>query len=425
VRRKLLIGFGLIALIITIGLLLLRDQESIYVRSAYRASDPQFPAYLGAIVAGPVTRGGRFEVLTNGVEIMPAMLDAINQARQHIVFETYVFNDGAYGRQFATALADAARRGVTVYLLLDAFGAKGIGADNERQMRDAGVHIAWFNPLRFSQLQEINGRTHRKILVVDGKVGFTGGVGIADYWGGNAESKDHWRDTHFRIEGPPLRYLEACFYENWIESAGIVMPVLEEPDDWPAAHDPEGEAEPVSVPVWSSPVGGHNGVKKLFLLSIAAAARTLDIQTPYLVLDGSTGWTLLEAAARGVRIRLLVEGDQTDARVVKFAGRAAYERLLTAGIEIYEYQPTMMHAKAMIVDGTWSVIGSSNFDNRSFELNDENNIGVADRSLAAQLTEDFEKDLARSTRITLETWRARPWHDRAREWFWGHFGELF
>ena len=420
--RKLGLAFGVFALLVALVLVLMKDQESIYVRSAYRADDARFPAYVAAIVAGPVTRGGRFEVLTNGVEIMPAMLEAIRAARERIVFETYVFTDGEYGRQFSAALADAARRGVTVYLTLDAIGAKGIGDDNEKRMTDAGVHVAWFNPVTFNQVQEINGRTHRKVLVVDGEVGFTGGVGVADFWAGNADSKESWRDTHFRIEGPPLRYLEACFYENWIESAGVVMPVIEEEAE--LAGD-VAASDIVSVPVWSSPVGGHNGVKKLYLLSIAAASRTIDIQTPYFVMDGSTSWSLLDAAARGVRVRLLVEGEHTDAKAVKHASREGYDELLEAGIEIYEYQPTMMHAKALVVDGAWSIIGSSNLDNRSLELNDENNIGVADRALAANLLEDFERDLAKTSRITLEAWRQRPLLDRARQRFWGYFSELF
>jgi cardiolipin synthase len=289
-------------------------------------------------------------------------------------------------------------------------------------MRDAGVHIAWFNPISFSQLQEINGRTHRKILVVDGHLAFTGGVGIADYWAGNADHKDHWRDTQFRIEGPPARFLEACFYENWIESAGIVTPEL---NDEAALAAEDGESTIVSIPVWSSPVGGHNGVKKLFLLSIAAAARTIDIQTPYFVMDGSTRWALLDAAARGVKIRLLVEGESTDAKAVKYASRAGYEELLAAGLDIHEYQPTMMHTKAMVVDGVWSIIGSSNLDNRSLELNDENNIAVLDRAFASAILSDFEFDLTRSSQLTLEAWRDRPYLHRLRERFWGYFGELF
>ena len=421
-RRKLWITLAAITLVVTVGLLLAQDQEFIHVQSAYATEDPKFPAYVAAIAGSPLTRGGRFEVLTNGVQIMPAMLAAIEQAQQRIVFETYVFTDGEYARQFSSALAAAARRGVRVYLLLDAMGAKGIGDDNEKLMTDAGVSVAWFNPLSFRQVEEINGRTHRKILVVDGKIGFTGGVGVADYWAGNADAKDHWRDTQILIEGPPLRYLEACFYENWIESAGVVMPVIEELPDLRADV---ADDEILSVPVWSSPVGGHNGVKKLYLLSLGAARRTVDIQTPYFVMDGSTKWSLLQAAARGVRVRMVLEGDSTDAKPVKYASRFGYEDLLAAGIEIYEYQPTMMHAKAMIVDGIWSIVGSSNLDNRSLELNDENNLGIADRGFAGRLLQDFEIDLTRSKRITLEEWRDRPWLHKVRERFWGAFGELF
>ncbi|HEX6322940.1 MAG TPA: phospholipase D-like domain-containing protein [Vicinamibacterales bacterium] len=421
-RRKLWITVAAIVLVVTAGLLLAQDQEFIYVRSAYATEDPKFPAYVAAIAGSPLTRGGRFEVLTNGVQIMPAMLAAIEQAQQRIVFETYVFTDGEYARRFSAALAAAAQRGVRVYLLLDAMGAKGIGDANEKLMTDAGVHVAWFNPITFRQVEEINGRTHRKILVVDGKVGFTGGVGVADYWAGNADAKDHWRDTQILIEGPPLRYLEACFYENWIESAGVVTPEIEELPDLRADV---ADDQILSVPVWSSPVGGHNGVKKLYLLSLAAARRTVDIQTPYFVMDGSTKWSLLQAAARGVRVRMLLEGDSTDAKPVKYASRFGYDDLLAAGIEIHEYQPTMMHAKAMIVDGVWSIVGSSNLDNRSLELNDENNLGIADRAFAGRLLQDFEVDLTRSKRITLEEWRDRPWLHKVRERFWGAFGELF
>lgn len=418
-RKKILIVVATIVLVITAALLLVQDEEFIYVRSAYSAEDPRFPSYVAAVTGSPVTRGGRFEVLTNGVEIMPAMLSAIEGARERIVFETYIFSDGEYGKVFSSALASAARRGVKVYLLLDALGSKDIGDDNEKQMTDAGVNIAWFNPVW--HLQELNGRTHRKVLVVDGTIGFTGGVGIADHWAGNADSEEHWRDTHFRIEGPPLRYLEACFYENWIEAAGIVTPVIEEEAD--LAADAGGGL--VSIPVWSSPVGGHGSVKKLFLLSIAAATRTIDIQTPYFVMDGSTKWSLLDAAKRGVKIRLLVEGELTDAKAVKHASRAGYEELLEAGIAIHEYQPTMMHTKALMVDGLWTIIGSSNLDNRSLELNDENNIGLADRAFAARLLADFETDLAKTLKLDLGTWRDRPWTDRAKQRFWAFFGELF
>jgi cardiolipin synthase len=421
-HRRLWLALGVIGIVIAGGLLLAQDQEFIYVESAYSAEDPRFPGYVAAIAGSPLTRGGTFEVLTNGVQIMPAMLAAIEQARERIVFETYVFNDGEYARQFSGALARAAQRGVRVYLLLDAMGAKGIGDANEQAMRNAGVHVAWFNPLTFRHVEEINGRTHRKILVVDGSVAFTGGVGVADYWAGNADAKDHWRDTQIRVQGPPVRYLEACFYENWIESADVVKP--EVPELQTLAAD-AAQPEILSVPVWSSPVGGHNGVKKLYLLSLGAAQRTIDLQTPYFVMDGSTKWSLLQARRRGVRVRLLLEGDSTDAKPVKHASRFGYEDLLEAGIEIHEYQPTMMHVKAMVVDGIWSIIGSSNLDNRSLELNDENNIAVADRAFAGRLLRDFEQDLTRSKRIVLDQWRRRSLLQKVRERFWGAFGELF
>ena len=407
-------------LVIAAGLLLVQDEEFIYVQSAYAADDARFPPYVAAVTGSPLTRGGGFEVLTNGVEFLPAMLAAIDGARERIVFESYIFSDGEQAKKFSASLAAAARRGVRVYLLLDAIGAKDLGDGNERLMKDAGVQIAWFNPVW--HWQELNGRTHRKVLVVDGTVGFTGGASVADHWAGNAQSEDHWRDTHFRIEGPPVRFLEACFYENWIESAGVVMPVIEEVR---ALAGDVASGGPVSVPVWSSPVGGHGGVKKLFLLSIAAAKRTLDIQTPYFVMDGSTKWSLLQAAGRGVRIRILVEGELTDAKAVKHASRAGYEALLEAGIEIHEYQPTMMHTKALIADGHWSIIGSANLDNRSLELNDENNIGVADAAFAARLLADFEADLAKTEQLQLAAWRERPMIERVRQRFWAFFGELF
>ena len=421
-HRKLWVTLAVIALVLSAAWFFAQDQEFIHVQSAYSAEDPRFPAYISAVADSPLTSGGRFDVLTNGVQVLPAMLGAIGQARERIVFETYIFSDGELAQQFSAALASAAQRGVKVYLLLDSVGAKDIGDDNEKRMRAAGVNVAWFNPISMRSIEEINSRTHRKILVVDGKIGFTGGVGVADHWMGNADAKEHWRDTQFRIEGPPVRFLEACFFENWIESAGVVMPVIDEVEE---LRQDVAPVSTLSVAVWSSPGGGHNSVKKLFLLSIGAARRTLDIQTPYFVMDGSTRWSLEQAAARGVRIRILTESEQTDAKAVKYASRAGYEGLLAAGIELYEYQPTMMHVKTTIVDGVWSVIGSSNLDNRSLELNDENNIGVADRSLAARLTADFEADLTRTSRLQLDKWRQRPWIEKVREHFWSAFGEVF
>jgi cardiolipin synthase A/B len=317
----------------------------------------------------------------------------------------------------------ACRRGVDVNVVIDAYGAA-VPGEQLKRLEEAGCGIGRFHPFRWYALQEASYRNHRKILVVDGRLAFTGGIGIADHWQGDAQDEDHWRDTQFRIEGAAVRYLEAAFYENLAESrdGDRVMPRLG-PDDDGTAAPPPGHAR--SVVVASSPNGGAGGVKRLFLLSIAAARRSLDIQTPYFIMDDSTQWALEEARRRGVRIRLLVERDLTDAKPVKWASRADYEELLRDGVEIYEYQPTMMHAKATIIDNLWSIVGSANFDNRSLDMNEEMNIGIADATTARVLTRSFDDDLRVSRRLTFEGWRGRPVLQKVHERFWSAFDELF
>jgi cardiolipin synthase len=406
------------AAILTIALLFAQDQETLRVESPLGAEDRDFPRYVSALTGGTLTAGDAYDILVNGVEIFPPMLDAIRSARHRINFETYIYGTGEVAETFTTALADAARRGVRVRVIVDAVGAKDMAAAHRERLRDAGVDVAVFNPLHWYSIEEVNYRTHRKILVVDGVEGFTGGAGVGDHWLGDADSREHWRDTHVRVRGPAVTHLEAAFYENWAETGHVSEA------DLLLSPDPPGTGAR-SIVLWSSPTGGSNAVKLLFLLSIAGARRTLDIASPYLVLDESTRYALLRARERGVRVRLLVEGDLTDAKPVKFASRADYDDLLSAGIELYEYQPTMMHVKATIVDGVWSVVGSTNFDNRSFELNDEINVAIDSRDVAARLTDDFDADLKRSHRLTVEEWRRRPLGDKAREELWGWFGELF
>jgi cardiolipin synthase len=285
-------------------------------------------------------------------------------------------------------------------------------------MQGAGVQIGWFNPVTDTKLEEVNYRTHRKILVVDGSVAFVGGIGQADHWLGDADSPEHWRDTQFEIRGPTVDNIEAGFHENWIETGGIVEPMVA-----PKAGAPAGDAR--SIVIWSSAEAGSNALKLAYLLTIGAARKTLDIQSPYLITDESTQWSLYEARKRGVRIRMLTEGDLTDAKPVKFAGRSQYESLMAHGIDVYEFQPTMMHVKAMVADGVVSIVGSANFDNRSLELNDELNVIVASRDLASRIAKDFDNDLRRSTKLDLEEWRSRPLHIRGREKLWSYFGEVF
>ena len=416
--RNVLLAFLIAAVVLVLGLAIAQDQETLHVQAPLGAADPRFPDYLARLLGHPITSGDRYVVLRNGDETFPAMLGAIERASRRISFETFIYSPGEAADRFTTALIDAARRGVDVQIVLDAVGTSDLPLEEIERMRDAGCRVGLFNPFRYRSIEEVNYRTHRKILVVDGEVAFVGGIGVADHWMGNAEGPEHWRDTQFEVRGPAVDNIEAGFHENWIETGGVVAPVVQARTGAPA-----GDAR--SIVVWSSPEGGTNAMKLLYLLAIGASRRTLDIQSPYLITDASTRWSIAEARRRGVRVRLLTEGEITDAKPVKFAARSLYDELLSEGVEIYEYQPTMMHVKATIVDGIISLVGSSNFDNRSLELNDELNVAVADRTLAAELTADFERDAARSVRIDPAAWRARPFHIRGRELLWSFFGELF
>jgi cardiolipin synthase len=414
----------IVVILAVLGLLLLfaQDPTTVRLESAISIEDERFRDYVGAVTASPSSQGDRYEMLLNGDQIYPAMLEAIRNARRRVNFLTYIYSPGEAANQFTSALADAGRRGLEVNVVVDAFGASDIPDEHVEQLKNAGVSVGHYRPVRWYSIQESNYRNHRKILVVDGEIGFTGGVGVSDHWLGNAQDMTQWRDTQFRIRGPAVRYLEAVFYESLAETLPRVKPEIG-PEGDGRPPDPAGDAS--SIVVSSAPDGGSGGVKRLFLMTIAAAKRTLDIATPYFVVDDSTLWSLEEARRRGVRIRFLVEGDRTDAKTVKWASRSSYDRLLQQGIEIYEYQPTMMHAKTTVVDSNWSIIGSANFDNRSLDMNDEINVGIADRTLAAALVETFENDLRRAKRLTLEEWRKRALHEKANEKFWSLFGEFF
>ncbi len=395
-----------------------QDQETLRVKSPIEASEPRFPDYVASLVGAAIETGDAYTVLRNGDEAFPAMLDAIDQAKTRIVFESYVFKDGEIGKRWVGALEAAAKRGVSVRVVLDSIGAT-METETEDRLKAAGVQVLWFNPLRFWQLEETNYRTHRKVLVVDGDVGFIGGMGVDDQWTGHAQDPEHWRDTQFKIVGPSVRGLEASFYENWLESGGESAPVLD-----PALPAPQTGAQ--SIVVRSNATSGASNIKLLYLLAIAGARKTIDIHSPYVTLDPSSRWSLEEARRRGVRVRILAEGDITDAMPVKHAIRHEYQELLDAGFEIAEYQPTMMHVKALIIDGVFSVIGSANFGNRSFEVNDELTIAAADPELAAALTRDFNDDLTRSKAMNAQTWKdQRSIGGKAQEFFWSFFGEIF
>jgi cardiolipin synthase A/B len=375
----------------------------------YSVEDPQFRRSMGVILGPAMIAGNRVEALVNGDRIFPAMLEAIRGAKRTITFETYIYYSGTIGAEFSRALAERAKAGVKVHVIFDAVGAGKIDDKFEEEMRAAGVEVAKYNPLRWYTLAQMNNRTHRKLLVVDGQVGFTGGVGIADQWAGDAQDPKHWRDTHFRIEGPVVAQLQAAFMENWIEITGRVL-------HGEAYFPPLAPAGSHTAQFFvSSPGGGGESMQLMYLLSIAAAAKRLRISASYFVPDDVEVRALADAARRGVRVQIILPGAQIDSEIVRRASRASWGGLLRAGVEIYEYQPTMYHCKVMIVDGLWVSVGSTNFDSRSFSVNDEANLNILDPDFAREQERIFAEDLKRARRITLAHWQSRPWTEKLWE----------
>jgi len=375
----------------------------------YAVEDAQFRRVMGVILGPQMIAGNRVEPLVNGDRIFPAMLEAIRGAKRTVTFETYVYYSGAIGAAFSRALAERARAGVKVHVIFDAVGAGKIDDEFVEEMTAAGVEVEKYNPLRWYTLAQMNNRTHRKLLVVDGRVGFTGGVGIADEWAGDAQGPGHWRDTHFRIEGPVVAQLQAAFMENWIEITGRV---LHGAAYFPPLAPADGHTAQFFV---SSPGGGGESMQLMYLLSVAAAAKSLRISASYFVPDDVEVRALAEAARRGARVQIIVPGPEIDAEIVRRASRASWGELLRAGVEIYEYRPTMYHCKVMIVDGLWVSVGSTNFDSRSFSVNDEANLNVLDAGFAREQERIFAEDLKHARRVSLEQWRSRPWMEKVWE----------
>ncbi|CAN5774591.1 phospholipase D-like domain-containing protein [soil metagenome] len=375
----------------------------------YSLDDPQFRHDLGVLLGPPFIEGNRQRALINGDEIFPAMLAAIRAAQKSITFETYIYWSGDVGREFAVALAERAQHGVKVHVLLDWVGSAKMDDSLQQQMSAAGVQIHKFHPPHWSHLARLNNRTHRKLLVVDGRVAFTGGVGIAQEWTGHAEDADHWRDSHFQVEGPVVAQIQAVFLDNWIKVSGEV---LHGPDYFPAL---EKVGTSASQMFSSSPTGGSESMQLMYLLAITSASRSIDLSASYFVPDAMAVRALVEAMKRGVKLRIVVPGEHIDSDTVRSASRATWGPLLEAGAVIAEYAPTMYHCKVMIVDGLLVSVGSTNFDNRSFRLNDEASLNVLDADFARQQTAFFEADLGKSRPISLAQWRERPWRERLGE----------
>ena len=371
------------------------------VEHRFAVSDSQFLRVVSQLLGPPLVEGNEIKALHNGDQIFPAMLEAIRGAKKTVTFETYIYWSGEIGKRFSEALADRARAGVKIHVLLDWAGTGRIDKNYLDQLTDAGVEVERYHPLRWYSLARINNRTHRKLLVVDGRVGFTGGVGIADQWLGNAQSKDHWRDSHFRVTGPAVAQMQAAFMENWIKTRARVF-VGEE-------YFPQlAKAGAAFAQVFkSSKSGGSESVRLMYLLSIASAASTIRLQAAYFVPDGLAIDTLVAACKRGVRVEIIVPGPAIDAGLVRLASRSRWGDLLDAGVRIYEYQPTMYHCKVMIVDDLWVSVGSTNFDDRSFRLNDEANLNIYDPAFAAEQVAAFEHDKAKSRLMTRSEFKQR------------------
>ncbi|MFA6957929.1 MAG: phospholipase D-like domain-containing protein [Thermoanaerobaculia bacterium] len=373
----------------------------------YAVHDPQFLRSMGALFSSPLADGNLAEDFQNGDEIFPAMLADIRGAKKSICLESYIFWSGTVGKSFADSLAERARSGVHVHVLLDWVGSGKVDAKHLEEMSEAGVEVERYRPLRWYNVARTNNRTHRKLLIVDGRIGFTGGVGIADDWLGNAEGPKQWRDSHYRIEGPAVAGMQAAFMDNWIQSRSAV---LDGPEYFPAIPS----AGTMKAQVFhSSKDGGSDSVRLMYLLSIAASRQSIMIANSYFVPDDLSVQELVAARRRGVRVKIIVPGSQIDTEVVRHASRSRWRPLLAAGVEIYEYLPTMYHCKYMIVDGIWTTVGSTNFDNRSFRLNDEANANIYDSAFAAEQELTFGDDLAHSRRVTLEQFDARPTAEKA------------
>jgi cardiolipin synthase A/B len=360
----------------------------------YSAHSPEFRQAAGSLLGPGFVPGNNITTLVNGNQIFPAMLGAIRAARHSINFETYTFWDGETAHQFTEALAERAQAGVKVNAILDAQGTQKMGLQNLEQLRNAGAKVAKYHSVLWPDPRRYNNRTHRKLLIIDGKIGFVGGVGIADLWTGNADSPQHWRDNHYKITGPVVAQLQATFATSWLKTRGEV---LHGADYFPLLAD--------TGPYLAQTVrsGAHNeNLDLMYLLAIAAAQKTLRIENAYFLPDDLMRKELVEAAKRGVKVEIVVPGKKIDQKLVRLASRRHWPELIRAGVRIFEYQPTMVHVKLMIVDDIFVSVGSGNFDNRSIRLNDEANLDVLDRNFAMQQTRLFESDKKQCREATLD-----------------------
>lgn len=414
IRRRLVLGVSLLAATVAIALTAagwsrVPPAETL---PTLAASERAFPATMEAHTSAPLVGGNRIDVLLNGDQIFPAKLAAIRSARSTITYAEYFYADGGPAREIAEALAERCRAGVVGKILLDGFGTLSMPAAYVGTLKDAGCHVATFRPLgRLPSVGRHNKRNHRRILVVDGRVALTGGSGVSEKWTGDGRRDGHWRDTDVRIEGPAVLSVQSAFLENWREATGELLGG----DRYfgsPRRAAGDGRAQVVK----SSPASGSYEMYTMYLLAVAAARESIRITNPYFLPDGRLEEALIDAAARGVRIVALTPG-KIDHNVVRAASRRGFGRLMRAGIEIHEYQAALLHAKTMLVDGVWATVGSTNFDNRSFALNEELNVVIYEPGAIARLAAAFDADLRHARRVTYEAWENRGLRAKLLELF--------
>lgn len=371
------------------------------LRRAFAIGSEEFLASISGVTDTPFQPGNRIDILTNGDEIYPPMLEAIEGAQRSITIEAYIYWGGEIGLRFARALAAKARAGLPVKILLDSVGSHTISREILDSLETGGCEVEWYHPVFWYTVDRINNRTHRKSLIVDGRIGFTGGAGIADHWLGHAENPDHWRDTQIRMEGPAVAMLQAAFVRNWHETTGELVAG----SPFFRIHTPAGGLSVLSILSW--PETGSSTIRAMYELSIECARKSIWIANPYFIPDAQAIAALVEAKRRGVDVKIMVSGKHNDNRVARLNSTRLYGELLEAGVEILEYDRTMMHHKYMVCDGVWSTVGTANFDNRSFSLNDENNVCVSDRDFASEWEKRFRNDTEACSIVTLDAWRGR------------------
>lgn len=383
---------------------------------AVYALDPDFDttsAEFRRTIAGatgmPLIEGNRVEIYNNGDEFYPAMLEAIENARSSVTMEQYIFWDGQVGRRFAEAFAEKAREGVPVKLLVDAIGSATLGGEIYRTLEAGGCQLAWFRPIHWYTLHRANQRDHRKSLIVDGSIAFTGGAGLADHWLGTASSEREWRDIQVCVEGPAVAAQQAGFAQNWLLATGEIINGHE------YFPEPQNAGDVAVQTILSSPSSGAAAAATLYLIAVQCAQRYLYIANPYFIPDARVIDMLARACRRGVNVKLMLAGKHNDTWWARQNSVRLYGRLIEAGVEIYEYEPSMLHQKTMVVDGVWATVGTTNFDNRSFALSEETNLCFHDRALVEQLGTIFRADLERSERVELAAWKRRGAYRQALE----------